>query len=296
MKWFLPALLSLGLLPLLLSAPVTPAAADDEPPTPTNLACNTADNEDEPHVSSDGRTLYYAAKGRGNWNVYVSRRATTQAPWRKGELFEDYLNSKDDEKSVFVTPEGRYPQYMFACTKKTKDVSKPNFDIYVSTRLGPRAAFTAPTPLNTVCTEANELHPWLSADGKRLYFSRQDEDGWRVYVASRPAATGAAGFGKPVLLKGLPVGFHHATLTPDERTMYLQGLLEDRWGLFVSTFAAGKGGEPQPLPVNAKDAPGGDMSPCLSRDGSILYFSSDRPGGKGKRDLYAIQTALLKKK
>ena len=40
----------------------SPAADDEKPPEPTNLACNTPDNEDEPHVSSDGRTLYYGAR------------------------------------------------------------------------------------------------------------------------------------------------------------------------------------------------------------------------------------------
>jgi Tol biopolymer transport system component len=285
----------LALLSLSLLRPV-PAADDEKATEPMPLACNTDASEDEPHVSSDLRTLYYSSNARGNWDVYVSTRATNRGPWGRGQMLEDYLNSKDDEKSVFATPEGRYPQYLFACAKKTRDVSRPNWDIFVSTRLGPRAAFTAPTPLNTVDTEANEMHPWLSADGRRLYFSRRDADGWRVYAASRQSATGGAGFGRPVLLKDLPVGFHHPTLTPDERTLYLQGqLADDRWGLFVSTLTSNKWSEPQALSVNSPEAVSGDMSPCLSRDGSLLYFSSDRPGGKGKRDLYVVQTALLKR-
>jgi OOP family OmpA-OmpF porin len=31
------------------------------------------------------------------------------------------------------------------------------------------------------------------------------------------------------------------------------------------------------------------MQPCLSKDGSILYFSSDRPGGFGKMDLWSVK-------
>ena len=37
-----------------------------------------------------------------------------------------------------------------------------------------------------------------------------------------------------------------------------------------------------------------DRSPSLSRDGTMLYFASDRPGGKGALDLYVVRTAELK--
>ena len=49
-----------------------------------------------------------------------------------------------------------------------------------------------------------------------------------------------------------------------------------------------------PNPINSSDAPTGDVSPALSRDGNLLYFASDRPGGKGKLDLWVIQTIKLK--
>src|SRR5262249_49590018 len=116
-------------------------------------------------------------------------------------------------------------------------------------------------------------------------------------VASRQMTTGAGGFGEPELLKELPPGFHHPTLTREGKTMYLQGpLAGDRWGLFVTTWALGKWGKPEPLSLNSADASTGDVAPCLSRDGTMLYFASDRPGGKGKMDLWVIQTSKLKKK
>src|SRR5262249_19180100 len=147
-----------------------------------------------------------------------------------------------------------------------------NFDLYVAVKQGPRAAFTAPTPINPVCTDADELHPWLTADGKHLYFSRKTKAGWRVFVAGRAAATGAAGFGAPKMLAELPPDFHHATLTPDGSTMYLQGLLESgRWGLFRSVRKGAGWG--QPVALEEMNHPGGDVgdkSPCLSRDGTLL--------------------------
>ncbi len=291
--WFVP--LTCGLLGISL---VTGAPPGNEPklPTPINLTSNTAADEDDPHVSSDGRTLYYSSNAKGNWDVWFSTRTALMHPWKKGEIFDDYLQSKDDERCVFVTPEGRYPQYMYACAKKTEGVEKPNWDIYVCVKQNARAGFTAPTPLNTVDTEVDEMHPWLNASGKSLYFSRKDKDGWHVYVATREAATGAAGFRQPMPIKELPAGFHHPTLSPDGKTMYLQGPFEnDRWGLFVSTFNGTKWSEPAALNVNSSDAPTGDTSPCLTRDGKMLYFASDRPGGKGKKDIWVIPVEQLRR-
>jgi hypothetical protein len=80
--------------------------------------------------------------------------------------------------------------------------------------------------------------------------------------------------------------------------MYLQGPLENkRWGLFTSTRTTKGWSKPEPLDaVNDPEGKTGDRSPNLSRDGRLLYFVSDRPGGKGGLDVWAIQTAMLGKK
>src|SRR5262249_8990184 len=110
-------------------------------------------------------------------------------------------------------------------------------------------------------------------------------------------ARSGGGFGKPRVLD-LPPGFHHPTLTPDGKTLYLQGPLENgRWGLFRTTATFKGGSKPEPLDgLNSAAAPKGDLSPSLSRDGSLLYFASDRRGGKGGLDLWVVTTARLNKK
>src|SRR4029077_1660377 len=125
-----------------------------------------------------------------------------------------------------------------------------------------------------VNTPEDELHPWVSADGKSLYFSRKTKDGWRIGLAQRETATGPDGFEEPITLD-LPPDFHHPTLTPDGRTMYLQGPLDKgRWGLFVSPSTAKGWSLPEPLDMlNHPEGPTGDRSPGLSRDGAMLYFA-----------------------
>jgi hypothetical protein len=282
---------------IVLLAMTSLATPPNELPKPVNLPLNTKANEDDPHISSNGLVLYYTSNANGGkLDVMVSRRRSLTQNWSPGEILQDYIQTEGDDRSVFVTNESRFPQFLYYATKKDKD--NRNYDLYVAVKHGPDKAFAAPAPLHTVDTEADELHPWLSADGKKLYFSRKTKKGWRVYVAARAQSTGPLGFGEPTLVSDLPVGFHHATLTPDGRTMFLQGPLEDdRWGLFTSTSNGKSWTKPEPLDLlNNKDGLTGDRSPCLSRDGSRLYFASDRPGGKGGLDIWTIPTADLKKR
>jgi hypothetical protein len=282
---------SLALLVLLAG----PAPARDEIKV-THLAVNTEADEDDPHLSSSGLTLLYTSTTKKKSDIMVSRRRERSQAWPAGKPIEDYVSTEADDRSAFATADGRYPQFLYFATKK--DNKGDNFDIYVAVRQGPSSAFSSPTPVQTICTPEDELHPWLTADGKSLYFSRKTKDGWRVYVARRREATGGAGFGEPELVKELPAGFHHATLTPDGKTMYLQGPLEkSRWGLFRSVRSADGWGKPEALDaLNNAEGPTGDRSPNLSRDGTLLYFASDRPGGKGGLDLYVVAVADLKKK
>jgi Tol biopolymer transport system component len=274
------------------------AASADEPKRlqPLNLPVNTADDEDEPHVSSSHLTLYYASNAKGKFDLLMARRTSTGQKWGAGKLVGEYVQTAADDRGVFVTAEGRYPQFLYYATRKDKE--SKNFDVYVAVKQGPNKVFSAPTPVHATATEADEMHPWLTPDGKSLYFSRKTEEGWRVFVTTRKAATGAQGFGEPTILKDLPPDFHHATLTPDGKTLYLQGpLAKGRWGLFVSTKTNTGWSKPEPLAqLNHPEGKTGDRSPSLSRDGSMLYFASDRPGGKGGLDLWVIPTSQLKKK
>jgi hypothetical protein len=269
-------------------------AADEKALQPIHLSVNTNADEEDPHLASNGLTLYYAANGKGKFDIMIAERKTKAAPWGAGVVLQDYIQTEAADRCPFVTVDGRYPQFLYYATRKDKE--SINFDLYVAVKQGPGKAFAEPTPVQIVDTEADEKDPWLTGDGRQLYFTRKTREGMRVFVSSRARATGPGGFGEPVLIKELPPDFSHATLTPDGRFMYLQGPLEnDRWGLFVSTRGPKGWSQPEPLEqLNHPKGKRGDRSPGLSRDGLSLYFASDRPGGKGGFDLYVIATAQLK--
>jgi hypothetical protein len=287
--WFIPVSLALAL---------TAAQPEDKKPIKIiNLEkLNTASDEDDPHVSSSGLTLLYSSKAGKKFDLCITRRADLGRPWTAGKPVGDYVQTETDDRSAFLTKDGVYPQFLFFATKKDK--ATKNYDIFVAVKQDRAAAFTAPTPISPISTEADELHPWLTADGKELYFSRKTADGWRICVATRKEATGAAGFGEAKLIEELPAGFHHATLAPNKLSMILQGPLDKkRWGLFRSVRQAKGWSTPEPIEeLNNPDGRTGERSPCLSRDGVWLYFASDRPGGQGGLDLYMVRVSELKKK
>jgi hypothetical protein len=291
---FLPAAAALLAAGALAAAPPGGPGEGVKPVEVTSLGqVNTPADEDDPHVL--GNVLYYASNAKGKFDLMVAARANALTGWPRGRVV-DGVQTEVDDRSPFVVSERSGFQYLFFATMKDKETN--NFDLYVAQRFDTRKPFSEPTPVHAADSEADELHPWLTADGKQLYFSRKTKDGWRVFVTAREGATGPGGFGEPKEVKGLPPGFHHATLMPDGKTMYLQGPLEKgRWGLFRTTRAGEGWSEPAPLVrLNNPDGPTGDRSPSLSRDGNTLYFASDRPGGKGGRDLYSVPTPWLAEK
>src|SRR5579884_4021274 len=287
------------LAPLMLAG-LVPLVAMSDPPrklvSPTNLkALNTAGDETDPSTTPSDLTLYYSARIGDRYEVWMSTRRDRTWPWRAGKPVPD-LRGKADYRSVFLTTDERYPRFLYYATDVdviNEGAKGTNYDIYFLTKHGPKDDWTTPTPIHHVDTSAAELYPWLSANGRQLYFSRLDKDGWHVYLAER--RTAHESFGQPRRL-ALPTGFHHATVSPDGRVMYLQGPLpKNRWGLFRSDMVRGSWTHPQPLDMlNSPEAPTGDQAPCLSRNGYVLYFASDRPGGQGGLDLWMVPVPLLK--
>jgi Tol biopolymer transport system component len=275
-----------------------PSPAQADPVKPTNLVkLNTEHDEDDPFQAADGTTLYYVSNATGSFNIMVSTRSRVSQPWPAGKSVKE-LNQDTafDRRSPFLSKDGKFYYASNAVPKDPEANFVKNFDLYFSRKYSARQPFTQGTPIIGVCTEADELHPWVTPSGKEMYFSRKTKEGWRIFVAKGPAQ-GAITDPRPL---DLPLDFHHPSLSSDGLTMYMQGPVDkDRWGLYRATRP--RLGAPWSKPVelaelNHPEAPRGDMSPSLSADGRTLYFVSDRPGGKGGLDIWMIAVAKLNKK
>ena len=268
-------------------------AEDGELVEVVNLPFNTSADEDDPHVAEAGMAIYYTLTKKGKDGLQIARRRGTAAWPKKTIPIDEYISGKGETRSAYAT-QASYPQFLFFAAK---DDEGKNFDLFVAIKQGAGKVWSAPTPVSNVNTAEDECFPWIADGGKSLYFSRKTKSGWKLMLSTRTNSTGPQGWQKPEEVD-LPVGFHHATLTSDGKTMIVQGPLEkDRWGLFLSTKTGKEWSKPEAIAgLNHPEGKTGDRSPNLSRDGTILYFASDRPGGKGGLDIYSAKMANVRKK
>jgi hypothetical protein len=143
-------------------------------------------------LSKDGRTMYLTGQNhQGKKHLYKMSRSQAGAEFSKPEKLSGAINegkydiimptvSKDEQTMVFV--------------HSANGMQNGN-DLYIATK-DATGEFTAIRPLETV-NDANvsDSYPWLSADGLRIYFTKQHGSKITFYVANRSGLD--ADFGKP---------------------------------------------------------------------------------------------------
>ncbi len=139
-----------------------------------------------------------------------------------------------------------------------------------------------------------EHSPLISPDGKTLIFtSTRSTDDYEiksntnyedVYVSHKEGTrwTSAEKIGPPINVK-----FNEAavSVSPDGKTLFLY-YEEGNGDIYSSTFENGDWTTPVPLNRFINHPLYRETTACLSPDGKKLYFSSNRPGGKGGLDIY----------
>lgn len=124
----------------------------------------------------------------------------------------------------------------------------------------------------------------------------EKKDGWtgEAYVSMFYAEKKGYSWGKPVSLEGMTKSDYHegpAVFTRDGKKMYFtRNVSKGKKGdvvnlkVFEVTWNNGKWDYEKELPFNSNEYSVGH--PAISKDGKILYFTSDKPGGYGGKDIY----------
>ena len=167
------------------------------------------------------------------------------------------------------------------------------YDIWVSTRASKEDDWGAPTNLGaSINTSEWQNSPCISADGLELYFND-----WGLWVVRR--ATVSDPWGEKENDSLINVNASNAGSTPDVSSDGLSLFLysRDDGDLYVSTRPTRDDLWSEPVnlgpTVNGVDSTWENSRPTISADGLVLIFTSDRPGGSGRIDLWMTRRSTI---
>jgi hypothetical protein len=139
----------------------------------------TADTDSNAAVTADQLRMVFARRtgaARGV-EVFAASRAAVTAPWSSIATI-DVLGSASADGDAILTADEL--SVYFYSTRTGRG------DLYVATRPARDAPFTTPVPiaeLNTV--DAVEQDPWISPDGRHLFFSSDRTGAFAIYESMR---------------------------------------------------------------------------------------------------------------
>ena len=132
-------------------------------------------------LSRDGTELYLNREDQFNSDIYYSRYEENR--WSKSEPLNKEINTKFWESHACIGPEG---EYLYLASNRKE--SYGGTDIFVSQR-NEEGIWSEPVNLGQgINTELNEDHPFISEDGKVLYFASQGHyniGGYDIFYSER---------------------------------------------------------------------------------------------------------------
>jgi len=241
----------------------------------------------EPSVSPDGTELYFVrGKAGGNARIFISLRRNNA--WTK-PIPVDAINGPFDSLGPRVTPDGRFLLFY-----SNRPGGLGGYDIWAAPRTN--GGWGKPFNLGpSVNSEFNEFNPDTTPDGKHLIFAtnraaarREQKEAWRstiretvssdydLWIANRDeAAQASAALQGPAAPTTQPTDESAAVPTTRPATQPAEEASSPPLLAFRPAHEI--------LGINTTYTEGAS---CMSPAGDFLYFSSNRPGGLGKFDIY----------
>jgi serine/threonine protein kinase len=167
-------------------------SVDDNWGLPMNLGpiVNSTADERSPAILRNGLELYFGAYDRpggcGGWDLWVTRRATRDAPWQKPVNLGEKVNSTALDARPCLSADGLM---LFFDSKRSGGYGQA--DLYVTRRKTILDPWQEPINLGPlVNSPAYDELAYISADGSMLYFDSNRPDGyggqdiWQVSIIS----------------------------------------------------------------------------------------------------------------
>jgi WD40-like Beta Propeller Repeat len=290
-----------GMLAIVMTqAPSAHAQKYSDWSAPVNLGpvINSAFNDQQPAISKNGLSLYFASArpgGLGGFDIYVSQRASVDDPWGSPANLGPTVNTASNEGNPAFS---RDEHLMFFQSDRPGGLGL--IDIWVSYREHTHDDFDWQPGVNLgagVNTAAGDQAPSYFENDEpgvpQLYFASDRPGGLGALDIYMSEQTAGGSFGPAVLVTELssPRGDSRPSIRHDGLEIFFQsnrvgsiGLSNDLW---VATRESTL--DVWSTPVNLGDTINttfAEQNPYLSSDGKTLFFASDRPGGFGSTDLY----------
>ncbi|CAN5846650.1 OmpA family protein [soil metagenome] len=294
--------------------------ATPKPVTISNLGAgvNSPYDDKRPSFTADMKTLIFTSRrpdGKnanqdtegdgGNFeDIYTANWDSVKGGWGDAELVKGAVNSEGHDAACSISPDGKQ---MFCYLNNEQDGGAG--DIYVSKKSSSGKWGTPKNIGKGINTSYFEDGAVLSPDGNTLYFmSERGQDlpykgqkGYGhsdIWVATKKDKTT---WNEPVNIGPvINTEYDEGGIFPaaDGKTLYFSSNGHNSMGgydIFMTRFENNTWSTPVNMgyPINTI---ANDRMFLLAPDGKTAYVDSDREGGLGERDIYAVDmTALMPK-
>ena len=156
---------------------LTRATKDDPWEEPVNLGSTVNSSADDfgPSISGDGLSLYFGSQrsgGLGKIDIWVTTRATKDAPWEQPVNLGSPVNGSLDEAMPDISADGRV---LFFCDFMGPPQRAGGYggqDLWMTTRISTSDPWQEPINLGPVVnSSAFDFSPHISPDGSTFYFT-----------------------------------------------------------------------------------------------------------------------------
>ncbi|HEX8330715.1 MAG TPA: OmpA family protein [Hymenobacter sp.] len=242
-------------------------SADESTIVITSRRAGSTGGKNDPEGNDYFEDIYQA-----NWRGKAwSRAVNLGAP----------VNTDDHNATVGLAPDGQ--RMLVYAGSNGGDLLEANLT---------GTAWSKPKQLGSrINTKSHESSASYSPDGRYLYFvSNRPEGGLGgsdIYKVEMESKAPPVNLGSTI---NTAYGEEGAFMAPDGKTLYFSSEGHNSMGgydIFKSVFENGKWSTPENLgwPINTPDD---DVFFVTSASGRHGYYSSDRPGGLGAKDIYRI--------
>ncbi len=190
---------------------------------------NTRYNNAALALSQEGNELYLYDGKKGNGDIFSSRQV--KGKWKKPARLTKKINTKGQETALWVSPDSNTVYFV----SDNKKLSRGGKDIFVIHR-DEKGRWGDPQPLDsTINTEWDEESPWLTPDGKTLYFSSQGHNSIGGFDVFHAQLRSDGRWSQPENL-GVPLNtpdddlFYYPSPV-DSMTAYISGIRSETHGL-----------------------------------------------------------------